>query len=108
MHNVIALREIIDLQKATINQFPLHCFKIKLIGKENMPNHIVLFYNYLQRQKIDLQKKICQSSSFSFRNYLQNLERNNFTFNKFLINMSYLALISLRYLLIPLYPCCCH
>jgi hypothetical protein len=44
MHNVIALGEIIDLQEKlpSIN-FPLHCY-----------------------QKIDLEKKTCQPSSFSF------------------------------------------
>jgi hypothetical protein len=38
MHNVIALGEIIDLQKATINQSPLHCSK-KLIGKRKHADH---------------------------------------------------------------------
>jgi hypothetical protein len=38
MHNDIALREIIDLQKATIYQFSLHCSK-KLIGKRKHADH---------------------------------------------------------------------
>jgi hypothetical protein len=57
-----------------------------------MPIIIISFYNYVQRQKIYLQKNTCQSSSFSFHNYLQNFERNNF--NQFLITLSYLTPIS--------------
>jgi hypothetical protein len=57
-----------------------------------MPIIIISFYNYLQRQKIDLQKKTSPSSSFSFHNYLQNFECNNF--NQFLNNLSYLTPIS--------------
>jgi hypothetical protein len=68
-----------------------------------MPIIIIFFYNYLQRQKIDLQKKTCQSSPFLFSNYLQNF--NAIILINFWINLSYMTLISHNgYLLIFFVP----